>query len=158
MPVPGERPQCSPHRRSCLILFLLVQIPGGIDTFAAQMIAPSFALWTLLLIVLFGAWRLVSIGLAFQRFPPDSRRRQPALTVLSVVVAGVVLMHGVAGYYAWSFYDAGSQIFTTDPTPGPSPTSSDDGMPTPEDTEPLRDAERHPPAAGESSDLPDHWG
>lgn len=114
-----------------LVLFLLAQIPGGIDTFAAQLIAPSFALWTLLVIVLLGAWRLASIGQAFRLGVPERRRARSSMAVLAAVVAGVLLMHGVAGYYAWSFYDAGSQIFAVQPTPGPGATS---GTPGPSDT------------------------
>ena len=139
-----------------LILFLLLQIPGGIDTFAAQMIAPSFALWTLLVIVLLGAWRLASIGLAFQRFSPVARRRRPALAALAVVVAGVVLMHGVAGYYAWSFYDAGSQIFVR-PHARTQPVAIGRQLAGADGYEPVRDAERHPSAAGEPGYVPDHW-
>src|SRR5512135_3003029 len=45
-----------------LILFIGIQAAGGVETFAAQMIAPSFALLTLAGIVVVGAWRLASIG------------------------------------------------------------------------------------------------
>ena len=59
-----------------LIVFVLVQLPGGIDTFAAQMIAPSFALITLVIIVLLGVWRLAAIGHAFRLAPATARRRR----------------------------------------------------------------------------------
>ena len=113
-----------------LILYLLLQIPGGLDTFAAQLIAPSFAILTLIVILLLGAWRLISIGHAYRSGTPESRRARSSMAVLAAVVAGVVLMHGVAGYYAWSFYDAGSQIFAVEPTPSPDPTSSESAAPT----------------------------
>jgi len=115
-----------------LIVFVILQAQGGLDTFAAQMIAPSFALWTILVIVGLGIWRLASIGHAVRRFPAPTRRTRPAMAVLAAVVAGVVLMHGVAGYYAWSFYDAGTQIFTGESTPSPSPSGG--GTPGPTDT------------------------
>jgi len=115
-----------------LILFVILEAQGGLDTFAAQMIAPSFALWTILVIVALGVWRLASIGHAVRRFPAPARRTRPAMAVLAAVVAGVVLMHGVAGYYAWSFYDAGTQIFTGESTPSPSPSGG--GTPGPTDT------------------------
>ncbi|MBI3746674.1 MAG: LCP family protein [Chloroflexi bacterium] len=115
-----------------LILFIILQAQGGLDTFAAQMIAPSFALWTILVIVALGVWRLASIGHAVRRFPASTRRTRPAMAILAAVVAGVVLMHGLAGYYAWSFYDAGTQIFSGDATPSPGPSEA--GTPGPTDT------------------------
>ncbi len=102
-----------------LLAFILLQLPGGIDTFVAQLIDPSFALIALFVIGVLGIWRLASIGHAFRLTPPVARRRRSAIAVLVAVVLGVVLVHGVAGYYAWSFYDAGSQIFGPEPTPGP---------------------------------------
>ena len=102
-----------------LIAFILLQLPRGLDTFVAQMIAPSFAIATLLVIVLLGAWRLASIGHAFRIAPAVARRRRSAIGILVAVVIGVGVMHGVAGYYAVLFYDAGTQIFQPEVTPPP---------------------------------------
>jgi len=105
-----------------LILFVLAQLPGGIDTFAAQMFAPSFALITLGVIVVLGLWRLASIAHAFRLGPAGARRQRTAIAAVAVLAAGVVGMHGVAGYYAWSFYETDVQIFVPDPTPSSGPT------------------------------------
>lgn len=114
-----------------LVAFVALQLLGGIDGFVVQMIAPSFALITLFVIVILGIWRVAAIGHAFRLTSPRGPRPRSTMAILAAVVGGVVLMHGVAGYYAWSFYDAGSQIFTGDPTPTPTPT---DGSPAPSDT------------------------
>lgn len=115
-----------------LILFILLQLPRGIDTFVAQLIAPSFALATLFVIVLLGAWRLASIGHAFRMAPELARRQRSAIAVLVALVIGVGAMHGVAGYYALLFYDAGSQIFEPEETPPPVAGASE--SPSPSDT------------------------
>ena len=62
--------------------------------------------------------------------------------VVLILGLAVVIPHGVASYYAWSFYDAGTQIFQADApapatspgplssasaTPGASPSPSDNG-------------------------------
>lgn len=107
-----------------LISFILVQLPGGIDTFAAQMIAPSFALITLAVIIVLGVWRLAAIGHAFRLAPVAARRQRSAVALLVAVVLAVVAMHGAAGYYAYSFYDAGTQIFQPDETPAPGDVAS----------------------------------
>ena len=114
-----------------LVAFVALQLPRGLDTFAAQLIAPSFALITLFVVVALGIWRVAAIGHAFRLTSPHGPRPRSTMAILAAVVAGVVLMHGVAGYYAWSFYDAGSQIFTGQPTPTPGPTG---GSPAPSDT------------------------
>ncbi|MES2209904.1 MAG: LCP family protein [Chloroflexota bacterium] len=114
-----------------LIGFVLLQLPGGIDTFAAQLIAPSFALGTLLVIVVLGVWRLVSIGHAFRLSPVVARRRRSAIAVLLAAVIGVGAMHGVAGYYALLFYDAGTQIFGPEATPSPGPIAGASESPGP---------------------------
>ena len=121
-----------------LIVFVLVQLPGGIDTFAAQMIAPSFALITLAVIVVLGVWRLAAIGHAFRLASAAARRRRSAMVLLAAVVIGVVATHGAAGYYAWSFYDAGSQIFQPDQgvVSGQSPSPAVSGNPSPGDPSP----------------------
>ena len=115
-----------------LIVLVLLQLLRGVDTFAAQMIAPSFALITLFVIVVLGIWRLVSIGHAAGVRVPLRRLDRPVVAALIAAVLGVGLMHGVAGYYAWSFYDAGSQIFAPEPTPTPGPVG--EATPTPDGT------------------------
>ena len=121
-----------------LIGFILLQLPRGLDTFVAQLIAPSFALATMAVIILLGAWRLASIGHAFRMAPMIARSRRSAIAVLVALVIGVGAMHGVAGYYAFLFYDAGTQIFRPEETPPPvagatqSPSPSDSfGFETP---------------------------
>jgi polyisoprenyl-teichoic acid--peptidoglycan teichoic acid transferase len=112
-----------------LVAFVLAQLPGGIDTFAAQLIAPSFALITLAVIIVLGIWRLASIGHAFRLAPAAARRQRSAIATLVAVVVGVAVVHGAAGYYTYAFYDAGSQIFQVQESP--QPTSSDAGSPSP---------------------------
>lgn len=109
-----------------LIVVIALQSLGGIQFFAAQLIDPSFALATLGVIGLLGLWRLASIGHAIVTAEAPGRRPRPQVVVVVLILSvAVIAVHGVAGYYAWSFYDAGTQIFQAD---GPTPT----GTPAPD--------------------------
>jgi polyisoprenyl-teichoic acid--peptidoglycan teichoic acid transferase len=114
-----------------------VQLFGGLTSFALRLLDPSFSLTLLILVVLVGGWRLLAIADAAGSHRPDAQRRGVAAPFLGVLVAAVLVMHGFAGYYAWSFYQAGSQIFI----------GSTDGMPTPTPTD------QAPWAPSESADL-----
>ena len=60
---------------------------------------------------------------------PRAWRRRPTVIVLVALSAVVLLTHGAAAYYAYSFYDAGNAIFVGQVTPTPSPAP--DGSATP---------------------------
>ncbi len=115
-----------------VVLFILVaQLARGLTAFAAQLIDPSVALTVLVLVGLLAAWRILSMvdALALVGGRAALRRRPGA--VLAALAAVVLLTHGIAGYYAWAFYDAGSRIFVGEPGPdasaGPSgPTATGD--------------------------------
>ena len=52
--------------------------------------------------------------------------------VVLLLGLAVVIPHGIASYYAWSFFDAGTQIFQADaqaPATSPGPLSSADAIP-----------------------------
>lgn len=95
---------------------LLWQALDGLDILAARLLAPTFALTVLILIVLLGLWRLLAMfdvmasgGLPHLRVPA---LRRGATGPLAVFLAGLVLVsHGLLAYAAYSFYDAGSRIF-----------------------------------------------
>ena len=140
-----------------LIAVVALQSVGGIQFFAAQLIDPSFALAALVVIGSLGLWRLASIGHAAVSAQPSGRRLRPRVVVVVLILSlAVVIPHGVASYYAWSFYDAGTQIFQADgpaPTatpvpnssasPGASPSSTDDqGFPPPATALPTPTADR----------------
>jgi LCP family protein required for cell wall assembly len=103
-----------------LIGIILVQSTSGIQFFVAQVVDPSFALVALVVIVALGLWRLASIGHAVVKALVPGKGLRPGLAVLVLILGlAVVVPHALAGYYAWSFYDAGTKIFQAD---GPTPT------------------------------------
>jgi LCP family protein required for cell wall assembly len=111
---------------------LVVEAIGGVEHLAALLITPTSALTILILIVLLAAWRIVAIADAMIGFGIRSPwRRGPTAATFTVLALGVVLVHGMFGYVAWAFYDAGSRIFVEsssdeDPTPSPSAGESAD--------------------------------
>src|SRR5687768_2377275 len=113
---------------------LVLQLSEGLTVFAARMLEPTFALTLLILVILAGIWRLVSMLDAAQPRGLAQRRRPTLGPILALMVAVVVLAHGIAAYYTYSFYQAGSRIFTgtapgDDPyaiPAGGSPAPSDD--------------------------------
>ncbi len=114
---------------------LVVRLLDGLTAFAVNLLDPSVSLTLLILILLSGAWRLLSIvDAAFVGRPRASNpgRLRGGVIALLVVAIGV---HGLAATYAYSFYAAGSRIFVGDDQPnashqpiesGASPAPSDD--------------------------------
>lgn len=102
---------------------LVLELAGGLVAFGLQFLDPAFALTVLALIVFSLMWRLAALVEAL-REPGASIRRPGRGTTLGVATMAAVLVgsHALAGYYAWSFYDADSQIFVAGPdatsTPG----------------------------------------
>lgn len=121
-------------RRSALIfgLPLLVvvvvvglQALGGPEGLVLQLLTPSTALTVLILVVLLGVWRLVSMGDALSAASRNGTWRRPVPIASFLVLAAIVITtHAAAASLAWSFYDAGKDIFVgvrdPDATPLPS--------------------------------------
>ena len=118
---PGLGQAYERRRRAALIFavpaliaagLLLLQAARGLDVLAIELITPTFALTVLVIVLLLGAWRLISmIDAAMASGGPRAWRRRPTVIVLVALSAVVLLTHGAAAYYAYSFYDAGNAIF-----------------------------------------------
>jgi LCP family protein required for cell wall assembly len=105
-----------------VVAAFISQALGGFDAVAADLIAPSFALTIAVLVILLAAWRILSIADAMAGSGiVHGWRRGPAGPVFASLVVATLILHGLLGYYAWSFYQAGRQIFVG---------SSADGAPT----------------------------
>ncbi len=104
------------------------QFISGLELAAASLIDPSFAFALLVLVVAFGAFRLIALRDAFLGVgDADARTARPARAALVTVVIAIVAMHAIAGYVTWAFYDAGSRIFREPDSGGPvepGPTAS----------------------------------
>lgn len=113
---------------------LLLQALRGLDVLAVELITPTFALTVLILVILLGVWRLVSMADAVRASgrPRAWRHGTPAV-VLAALSAIVLLTHGAAAYYAYSFYDAGNAIFVGAVTPVTTPAPGESGSPGPSD-------------------------
>ncbi len=108
----------------------------GLQGVALDLFDPSYAQTVLILGLLMGVWRLVSMADAWLFARRRGAHVAAATALLAVLGIAVVGAHGAVGYLTWSFYDAGSQIFvggggdlplpTTDPggSPGASPTDA----------------------------------
>jgi LCP family protein required for cell wall assembly len=117
-------------------ILLLIRAAAGIQSLALQLLDPSVALTVLVLIVVIGVWRVLSMVDASATVNQRTVFRGRPGQVLAGLAALVLATHGLLGYYAWSFYENDSQIFAGgDPegTPGPgdSPAPTDDLAATP---------------------------
>ncbi|MEW6223976.1 MAG: LCP family protein [Chloroflexota bacterium] len=107
----------------------------GIDGIIAYVITPSGAMTVLVLVLLTGAWRLVSMidAIAVARRVAGLRAR--ATMVAGVLVAITLVTHGSAAYVAYTMYDASSRIFVAggpdDGASAPPPDPGESGMPSP---------------------------
>jgi LCP family protein required for cell wall assembly len=114
------------HRRAALLYAVPVfvafgvvalQAFGGIERLGLALLAPSVALTAAVLIGLLGLWRLLSMADAF--LAAGGRRglsrHRGRLGLAGALAAVVLAVHGVGVWYAWSFYEAGSQIFVGQP-------------------------------------------
>jgi len=86
---------------------------------------PSTALTVLILIVLFGAWRLISMGDALGTAGRRGAWRKPVPLASFLVLAAIVITtHAAAASLAYSFYDAGRLIFVGEHDPDGAPLQS----------------------------------
>ena len=109
-----------------IVVFALLLIVAirGLGGLAGLLINPTSALLVTLVIVLLGLWRIVAMvdamtGLG-ERGGPERRRGSLVFAILTVVT---VVIHGWAAYAAWSFYQAGQEIFVSEATPTALPSS-----------------------------------
>jgi LCP family protein required for cell wall assembly len=104
-------------------------IVDGPARLAIDLFAPTLSQTALILIFLLGLWRLIAMADAFTIAGGRRAWRSPRPAGLFAVLAMIViLVHGVIGFYTWSFYDAGASIFVSsnpDNLEVPSATSSD---------------------------------
>jgi LCP family protein required for cell wall assembly len=98
-----------------VLLATIGQALGGLTDLAIQMFAPTYSLTILVLVILLGLWRLMAMAGALTSTGRPIRANSRPVGLFIALAAVVVLVHGVAGYYAWSFYQAGTAIFN----PGP---------------------------------------
>lgn len=107
---------------------ILVRAAGGISTLAIQLIEPSVALTVLVLVVVAGLWRMFAIADASASVNRRLDFKGRAGGILIGLLIAVLATHGLLAYYAYSFYENGSQIFVGDdpePSSGASPDPSD---------------------------------
>ena len=133
---------------SVLVVILLAYgLRRGPLVFGAQLFADrAVGLAAVAILILFGAWRLVSVVHAFLGGNRDSSRRVVDRAVLAALAAVIVVTHLGAGYYLLVLSDAGSEVFdpgntslivqaTPEPSPSPGltagPTPTEEAAPTP---------------------------
>lgn len=113
-----------------LALIVVAQLIGGAELFAIQLIDPAFAAAVIAWTVIVATWRMGAIGHTFVIAPSAERASRSVQGVVAALLVAVVAMHGVVGYYAWAFYEAGSQIFEPPPV-DPPPVAGATASPTP---------------------------
>lgn len=107
-----------------LVLLAARELLPGLELFALSMVSPKYVLAVLIVIVLDGAWRVLSL---LHAYISGARRVRPRSRIEGGVVAALLIavlaIHLVPGYYAWSAYAAESEITT------PSELAFDDQLP-----------------------------
>ena len=146
-------------RRSALIFglpLLVILVVVALQALASPegmligLFTPSTALTVLILVVLLGVWRLISMGDALTGTGRRGSWRRPVpIATFALLALFVVSTHAAAASLAWSFYDAGKVIFVgvQDPDVAPLPSlvvpsgggSADPGV-TPAPSEPVKPA------------------
>ena len=101
-----------------LALYVGAQLFGGVEVFAVQLLDPAFAVAVMVWTVIVGALRLGSIGHVYLLATAAERASRSVRGAVIGLLIAVVAMHGVIGYYAFAFYEAGSEIFVPADEPG----------------------------------------
>jgi LCP family protein required for cell wall assembly len=91
------------------------QALGSTGQRVALLASPSSALTIVILIVLFGLWRLIAIIDSVG--PPREHWQRRSGAVIVALALVVVMTHAWAGSVAWAFYVEGSRIFVADTGP-----------------------------------------
>lgn len=107
---------------------------AGPEAVVINLLSPGTALTVAILIALLAVWRIVSMIDVVIWLRGRAAFRRPALSAgIAVMLTLVVVSHAVAFTYAWSFYAAGSKIFTSDADASvtPPPISSSEVVPLP---------------------------
>src|SRR5258705_1232693 len=124
-------------RRTALVLAFPVLVVAvvvaswliqGPESLVIQMLSPGTALTIVVLIALLAVWRIVSMVDVASSVGGRHVWRSPGLSAgVALMVVVVLVSHAAAADLAWSFYQAGSKIFTTGADAGmtPPPASSD---------------------------------
>ena len=97
---------------------IAVQASRGIPQFALELFTPSLALTALVLIALLGVWRMISIVDAATATGDRGSIRGPRVGIpVALLIALTIAVHALLGYNAWTFYQAGTQMFVGLPDP-----------------------------------------
>jgi LCP family protein required for cell wall assembly len=127
-----------------VLLLLASPLIGRLELAALQLLDPQFAGPGLLAVAALGFWRALAVWDAWRQ-PASGQQGRRSVGTLGALITAIAVMHAAVGYYAWSFYDAGSKIFTGDrPTPTvPASTAAPGKTPPPSaspgPTQPARD-------------------
>lgn len=122
-----------------VLVVVALQAQSGVENLVIELLTPSTALTILILIVLLGIWRLVSMAEALGAAGPHGGWRRPfPLATFAVLAAIVIASHAGAASLALSFYDAGKDIFVAvqDPDVAPTPSLAASASLTPGETAP----------------------
>jgi LCP family protein required for cell wall assembly len=107
---------------------LVTWLLQGPESVVIQLLSPGTALTIVVLVGLLAVWRIVSMFDAASGLTGRPIWRRRGLSAgLALMVALVLLSHAAVANVAWSFYTAGSKIFTntTDAQVTPPPVSSE---------------------------------
>lgn len=122
-----------------VIAWLALVAVGGLTRMAISLLDTSFASALFAAIAVTGVLRVVSVVDAYAILARGRAGRRIALAPLTALLVASLAAHGVAGWYAASFWSAGSRIFVGDdpvggagsPAPGVSVAPGSSGSPAP---------------------------
>jgi polyisoprenyl-teichoic acid--peptidoglycan teichoic acid transferase len=108
-----------------ILVVVALQALASPESMLIGLFTPSTALTVLILVVLLGLWRLVSMGDALSTAGRRGSWRRPIpIATFLILATFVVTTHAAAASLVWSFYDAGRVIFVgiQDPDVAPLPS------------------------------------
>jgi LCP family protein required for cell wall assembly len=108
-----------------VLVVVALQAASGPEGLLIGLFTPSTALTVLILVILLGVWRLVSMGDALTTAGRHGSWRRPIPIASFLVLAAIVVTtHAAAASLAWGFYDASRVIFVGEQDPDVAPQPS----------------------------------